>query len=526
MKKRNYLGFIAILASALFVLSCEKDDVLDDGKSKTDETKFLSISDQQELLSNSALDVASLIDFSEYEEFNALIDTILFGRKDLMGFFESSKIIMSDSIFAGKYAMIREIIRKDTLNLDLTRTAVKVMYEFEDSIIRIPLDSGRVEIDTVINVKGVKITEPADGSTQLGATYLGQELIMSMKLQDNSLDNVLSLDMETAPDSINPLFYIFSQSISIPDLLALNITLNGKPLFDFSLTIDTDLSIDFPFGEDGTPDFNGLKFNQFSKFVAETKLKGGSFEFLSKLEFIDPDEGFRMINQSKIDGKNLIQATYNLDASLGDLFTADGIDRYMLMSLAMNPALLRGMDGTLALGEDVTIKARIDNPFGCNTITSTISGLLFSQNELSKDDAQPFLDSLSNYASLDVFFKGYTDSQAKLKFVYEDSEMYQKMEDDTVSYVSLEVISKLISKLATPQVGEMVTGMIDRMNIMPVIVARNDKGEEVYMRVDQYLSGIDLKTPVMLVGDKLGESLRSLPTLIMLLMLTFIPAVG
>ena len=324
MKKRNYLGFIAILASALFVLSCEKDDVLDDGKSKTDETKFLSISDQQELLSNSALDVASLIDFSEYEEFNALIDSIFSGRKDLMGFFESSKIIMSDSIFAGKYAIIREIIRKDTLNLDLTRTAVKVMYEFEDSIIRTPLDSGRVEIDTVINVKGVKITEPADGSTQLGATYLGQELIMSMKLQDNSLDNVLSLDMETAPDSINPLFYVFAQSISIPDLLALNITLNGKPLFDFSLTIDTDLSIDFPFGEDGTPDFNGLKFNQFSKFVAETKLKGGSFEFQSKLEFIDPDEGFRMINQSKIDDKNLIQATYNLDASLGDLFTADG----------------------------------------------------------------------------------------------------------------------------------------------------------------------------------------------------------
>ena len=319
---------------------------------------------------------------------------------------------------------------------------------------------------------------------------------------------------------------MFAHSISIPDLLALNITLNGKPLFDFSLTIDTDLNIDFPFGEDGTPDFKGLKFNQFSKFVVETKLKGGSFEFQSKLEFIDPDEGFRMINQSKIDGKNLIQATYNLDASLGDLFTADGIDKYMLMSLAMNPALLRGMDGTLALGENVTIKARIDNPFGCNTITSTISGLLFSQNELSKDDAQPFLDSLNNYASLDVFFKGYTDPQAKLKFVYEDSEMYQKIEGDTVSYVSLEVISKLISKLATPQVGEMVTGMIDRMNIMPVIVARNDKGEEVYMRIDQYMSGIDLKTPVILVGDKLGESLRSLPTLIMLLMLTFVPAVG
>ena len=104
--------------------------------------------------------------------------------------------------------------------------------------------------------------------------------------------------------------------------------------------------------------------------------------------------------------------------------------------------------------------------------------------------------------------------------------MYQKIEGDTVSYVSLEVISKLISKLATPQVGEMVTGMIDRMNIMPVIVARNDKGEEVYMRIDQYMSGIDLKTPVILVGDKLGESLRSLPTLIMLLMLTFVPAVG
>ena len=297
MKKRNYLGFIAIFASVLFVLSCDKDDkLLNDGEEpqKEEAPKYLSINDQQDLLSGSALRVANTIDFAEYAELNSLVDTIFYGKKDIVGFFESANALLSDSIFAGKYELIREILRKDTLNLDLTSSAVKVTYAFEDSIIRYEDGSGEVELDTVINVKGVKVEVPEDGSTSLAATYLGQELVISMKLLDNSMDNVLSLGMDSAPQELDPGFEEYATNLSIPDLFALNISLNGKSLFDFELTLDTDMNVVFPFDEEGVPDLNGLKFNQFSKLVAVSKLKGGSFESESKLEFLNPDEGFRL----------------------------------------------------------------------------------------------------------------------------------------------------------------------------------------------------------------------------------------
>ena len=524
MKKRNYLGFIAIIASVLFVLSCDKDDkLLNDGEEpqKEEAPKYLSINDQQDLLSGSALRVANTIDFAEYAELNSLVDTIFYGKKDIVGFFESANALLSDSIFAGKYELIREILRKDTLNLDLTSSAVKVTYAFEDSIIRYEDGSGEVELDTVINVKGVKVEVPEDGSTSLAATYLGQELVISMKLLDNSMDNVLSLGMDSAPQELDPGFEEYATNLSIPDLFALNISLNGKTLFDFELTLDTDMNVVFPFDEEGVPDLNGLKFNQFSKLVAVSKLKGGSFESESKLEFLNPDEGFRLSHQSKIDGRNLVQATYNLDASVGNLLTENGVDTYVLLGMLMNPTQLRGMDGTLSLGEDVTIKARILNPFGQQVVMSTISELMFSQNELTKEKAQPFLDSLNTIATLDVYFKGYDKAQAKLMFVYEDSALYENFEGEIIPILTNERFSMLLSKMASPEVATMVTGMLDRMNVLPVVVAPNDEGKEVYVRLDQYLSGIDLKTPAMVVVNKLGESLHSLPDLIMLLMYTF-----
>ena len=287
------------------------------------------------------------------------------------------------------------------------------------------------------------------------------------------------------------------------------------------LTLDTNMNVVFPFDEEGVPDLNGLKFNQFSKLVAVSKLKGGSFESESKLEFLNPDEGFRLSHQSKIDGRNLVQATYNLDASVGNLLTENGVDTYVLLGMLMNPTQLRGMDGTLSLGEDVTIKARILNPFGQQVVMSTISELMFSQNELTKEKAQPFLDSLNNIATLDVYFKGYDKAQAKLMFVYEDSALYENFEGEIIPILTNERFSMLLSKMASPEVATMVTGMLDRMNVLPVVVAPNDEGKEVYMRLDQYLSGIDLKTPAMVVVNKLGESLPSLPDLIMLLMYTF-----
>ena len=118
MKKRNYLGFIAIFASVLFVLSCDKDDkLLNDGEEpqKEEAPKYLSINDQQDLLSGSALRVANTIDFAEYAELNSLVDTIFYGKKDIVGFFESANALLSDSIFAGKYELIREILRKEVL---------------------------------------------------------------------------------------------------------------------------------------------------------------------------------------------------------------------------------------------------------------------------------------------------------------------------------------------------------------------------------------------------------------------------
>lgn len=530
MKKRNYLGFIAILAGALFVLSCDKDDeLLDENQNgtenKTDEPKFISINEQHKLLSKSALDVANTIDFSEYSELNSLIDTIFYGKKDVVGFFEASKMLLSDSVFGGRYMMIREMLRADTLNLDLTKTALKVMYSFEDSIISTVNDSVN-EVDTVIYVKDIKVEVPKDGTTQVGATYLGQELLVTMKLQDNSLDNVLSLDMTGAPEELNPGFEEYATNVSIPDLLALNVKLNGKSLLDFELTIDTDMDVVFPFGEDGVPDVSGLKFNQFNKFVANTKLKGGSFETQSRLEFLNADEGFRLSHQSKIDGKNLVQATYNLDASIGNLFTERGVDLAVLLGVVMNPALFRGMDGSLSIGEDVTLKAQILNPFSKDIVLTTISELMFSQNELTKEKAQPFLDSLNNIITLDVYFKGFEDPQAKLMFIYEDSTAYEQFEGEISPVLTNEMFAMLLSKVASPQVADMVTGILDRINALPVVVAPNDEGEEVYMRLDQYLSGIDLKTPLRVVFGKLGESLHSMPDLILLLMLSFVPAVG
>lgn len=530
MNKRNYLGFIAILAGALFVLSCDKDDELLDEKqngteNKTDEPKFISINEQHKLLSKSALDVAGTIDFSEYSELNSLIDTIFYGKKDVVGFFEASEMLLSDSIFGGRYMMIREMLRADTLNLDLTKAALKVMYTFEDSIIRTE-DEGVVELDTVIYVKDIKVEVPKDGSTQVSATYLGQELLVSMKLQDNSADNVLSLDMSGAPEELNPGFEEYATNVSIPDLFALNIKLNGKSLLDFELTIDTDMDVVFPFGEDGAPDVSGLKFNQFSKFVAKTKLKGGSFDTQSQLVFLNSDEGFRLTHQSKIDDKNLVQATYNLDASIGDLFTERGVDLAILLGVVMNPALFRGMDGSLSIGEDVTLKAQILNPFSKEVVLTTISEMMFSQNVLTKEKAQPFLDSLNNIITLDVYFKGFEDPQAKLLFVYDDSTSYDKFEGEISPVFTNEMFALLLSKAATPQVADMVTGILDRMNVLPVVVAPNDEGEEVYMRLDQYLSGIDLITPVRVVLGKLGGSLHSVPDLLTLLVLSFVPAVG
>ena len=206
---------------------------------------------------------------------------------------------------------------------------------------------------------------------------------------------------------------------------------------------------------------------------------------------------------------------------MGNLLTENGVDTYVLLGMLMNPTQLRGMDGTLSLGEDVTIKARILNPFGQQVVMSTISELMFSQNELTKEKAQPFLDSLNNIATLDVYFKGYDKAQAKLMFVYEDSALYENFEGEIIPILTNERFSMLLSKMASPEVATMVTGMLDRMNVLPVVVAPNDEGKEVYMRLDQYLSGIDLKTPAMVVVNKLGESLHSLPDLIMLLMYTF-----
>lgn len=460
--KKLFFSVFALTLGAFTLISCDDEKI--NGNKDEDGGRYMTVPEQQQAIQGALNGVADAIEFTEFSEALNVVSSVT-GRKfnegelyNILG----SPAIAYDSIMQEKLVAMATIFLKDTIAVDLSPFNFAVDLTLKDTF-RIDSVNHRGDtiyystfiVDTVWHdVEGAKLNLSVDGH-----------------------EVVFKVDIKAADNSVTVKTRNGNKTVMLPKSAKLSLELDGKTLAAMDGQFNSDMSLYVEDVEEGD-DIIELDGSAMS-------LKGNLNVLSYALEGevnLDLNKGFESKLTARYSGQEVFSINGNIDAIFEGL---DIQNENAVLAWAQKPDSLKniGLNVSLAGGK-VQIKGNIESPFKNEELATTLRSLMIPGATISDAKAKETIEQLNGVINAGIYFEGFKQPQAKLKFVFLDDEPGTK------------------AKAEENNPFENIMELFARTGAYPVLIARDADGKEVEVQFEDYFGGIDVVTFANTVKSK------------------------
>ena len=476
--KKLFLCMLALATGAFAFVSCdkEKDDVNDASKDRQKYENVLSYERQQDILSNSLNTVVQVIDFTSLSQ---TLQSIMaeFGDNtiDINDMFEA--IAQQDEILGGRINAIREFLyTEEDILFDFEGLFFEANLDFVLDTIQV-LDGAGVFKDSVMIIPYVSdvIYESDQFKLNIGFNNKEEKAVIVLK-GHNDPESRVSITNATTQQVKN---------ITLPDTLDLSVTIGNKPVLWAKIGYSTDFQVQV----EGTgsiirKEIDGVKPDKFklTKLILngeELSLNAGvtldKYSILAGVDY-DKENGVNITAKAQMLGADILSIRAKVDATLSENLDWKNPMGSILPWLTNPDRMARGGQIEAVLGnDDIKLLASFD--LTDNEIVTALMALVLGQPKTQEDfdKARNMVEYLNNRIKGELYFKGYADPQAKIKFIFDPESVGEKN------------ISKLDDMDAMRE-------NINKSGIHVMVDTYDSNGYAVTVSFQEYFGDIDIKT--------------------------------
>ena len=469
---------LALATGAFAFVSCdkEKDDVNDASKDRQKYENVLSYERQQDILSNSLNTVVQVIDFTSLSQ---TLQSIMaeFGDNtiDINDMFEA--IAQQDEILGGRINAIREFLyTEEDILFDFEGLFFEANLDFVLDTIQV-LDGAGVFKDSVMIIPYVSdvIYESDQFKLNIGFNNKEEKAVIVLK-GHNDPESRVSITNATTQQVKN---------ITLPDTLDLSVTIGNNKVLQAKIAYETDFQVQV----EGTgsiirKEVEGVKPDKFklTKLILngeELSLNAGvtldKYSILAGVDY-DKENGVNITAKALMRGADILTIRAKVDATLSENLDWKNPMGSILPWLTNPDRMARGGQIEAVLGnDDIKLLASFD--LTDNEIVTALMALVLGQPKTQEDfdKARNMVEYLNNRIKGELYFKGYADPQAKIKFIFDPESVGEKN------------ISKLDDMDAMRE-------NINNSGIRVMIDTYDSNGYAVTVSFQEYFGDIDIKT--------------------------------
>lgn len=477
--KKLFLCMLALSTGAFAFVSCdkEKDNVDDASKDRQKYENVLSYERQQDILSNALTSVVQVIDFTSLSQ---TLQSIMaeFGDNtiDINDMFEA--IAQQDEILGGRINAIREFLyTEEDILFDFEGLFFEANLDFVLDTIPFPDGAGGV-IDSVMIIPYVSdvIYESDQFKLNIGFNNKEERAVIVLK-GHNDPESRVSITNATTQQVKN---------ITLPDTLDLSVTIGNNTVLAANFGYETDFQVQV----EGTgsiirKEVEGVKPDKFklTKLILngeELSLNAGvkldKYAILAGVDY-DKENGVNITAKAQMLGADILSIRAKIDATLSENLDWKNPMGSILPWLTINTdRMARGGQIEAVLGnDDIKLLASFD--LTDNEIVTALMALVLGQPKTQEEfeKASQQVEYLNNRIKGELYFKGYADPQAKIKFIFDPESVGEKN------------ISKLDDMDAMRE-------NINNSGIRVMIDTYDSNGYAVTVSFQEYFGAIDIKT--------------------------------
>ena len=476
--KKLFLCMLALATGAFAFVSCdkEKDDVNDASKDRQKYENVLSYERQQDILSNSLNTVVQVIDFTSLSQ---TLQSIMaeFGDNtiDINDMFEA--IAQQDEILGGRINAIREFLyTEEDILFDFEGLFFEANLDFVLDTIQV-LDGAGVFKDSVMIIPYVSdvIYESDQFKLNIGFNNKEEKAVIVLK-GHNDPESRVSITNATTQQVKN---------ITLPDTLDLSVTIGNNKVLQAKIAYETDFQVQV----EGTgsiirKEVEGVKPDKFklTKLILngeELSLNAGvtldKYSILAGVDY-DKESGVNITAKAQMLGADILSIRAKVDATLSENLDWKNPMGSIMPWLTNPDRMARGGQIEAVLGnDDIKLLASFD--LTDNEIVTALMALVLGQPKTQEDfdKARNMVEYLNNRIKGELYFKGYADPQAKIKFIFDPESVGEKN------------ISKLDDMDAMRE-------NINKSGIHVMIDTYDSNGYAVTVSFQEYFGAIDIKT--------------------------------
>ena len=483
--KKLFFSVLALTIGAFAFVSCDKDDAIDNDEKSQLKSGYLTVEEQQTLISSSLSGIAESVDFTEFSSVASVFTGILsknFTEETLYSILRDSDFTQ-DSILLGKISNAVVMFKGDSIYLDLTSLYLSadiyaidtVLYDTVKCFDEVGGTSERIDsVNTVlIDIKNVNHKSDC---IDLNLYVDGHKIELIAKAKANKESFLTIVNNE---EGVRDIFF--------PESVSATVLLDGKSILEMGGGFNSDMNIvvvEANEEEEGTHiSYDGNKISVKGNLTVTGFRLDGSFN-------LDMEKGADLGLKLSIAGQEAISLTAKVDAVFADLDTSEDS---LILKWAQDPDELKAISLTASIGGDqVTLKGSLDSPFKDRELAASLRYLMNPETTLTEEQSEAVVAKLNEILDVELYFEGYKNPQAKLQFISYNTGVkgadgdYDDDDDDSVF--------------------DDIFELFERTGAYPVIIAHDKDGKEVTVSIVEYVSKIDLSF-VDVLSDKIQKAI-------------------
>lgn len=465
--KRLFLSVFALALGAFAFVSCNDDDKIQNDDN--DGGRYLTVAEQQRAITNALDGVADAIEFTEFSYALGFVQEMM-GReinpRDLIQIL-ASPAIQEDTVFQQKLQQALILYTQDTIAVDLSP-----LYMSADLFV-----SDTVLVDTVFQQ-----SEGGAAGFYIDSTYHTLFVLDNIKhdvdcFQLNVfIDNhelTLKAKVRAGESIITYKSEKTNKTVFLPKSAEVSLTLDGKLLAAINGEYTSNMSLYVEDVKDGDDivEFEGTQFS------VSGSIKVVSYELAGGVKF-DMNKGIETNLAAKYADKELLSVSAKLDAVFEGL---DIQDTTAILVWAQNPEKLKSISLNASLGGGkVEMKGTLDSPFKNEELATTLRSLMVPGATITEEKAKETVEQLNGIINAGIYFEGFSQPQAKFKFVFR------------------EIRDRNKGRSVFDKIGE----LFDRAGACPVFIVHDEEGNEVEVMIEDYFEKIDYTNMVGTIKEK------------------------
>lgn len=478
--KKLFLSVFALTLGAFAFISCNDDDKINNDDN--DGGRFLTVPEQQQAITNALNGVADAIEFTEFSNALGFVQEMMgreINKRDLIQIL-ASPAIQEDTVFQQKLQQALILYTRDTIAIDLSP-----LYMSADLFV-----SDTVLVDTVYQQ-----SEGGAAGFYVDSTYHTLFVLDNIKhdvdhfqlnvfIDEHEL--VLKAKVRAGESIITYKNEKTNKTVYLPKSAEVSLALDGQIIAAINGEYTSNMSLYVEDVKDGD-DIVELDGTQFS---VSGSIKVVSYELAGALKF-DLNKGIEANMAAKYADNELLSINGKLDAVFEGL---DIENDTAILIWAQNPEMLKSISLNASMGGGkVEVKCTMDNPFKNQELANTLRSLMVPGVTLTEEKAKQTIEQLNEVINAGIYFEGFKQPQAKLKFVIlEEADAKQAGTKGSVYEEEEEEGNPLKA------IGE----LFEKTGAYPVLIARDANGNEIEVPFEEYFSKIDYSNLVQSLKTK------------------------